>query len=80
MMTDEEALATARYIMRRSTDSITPFQKEVFDLCLWVEDISNRLPKPKRDRKEYMRDYMRLKRARERIASSESRVAGGKQA
>ena len=70
-MTDEEALETARLILAKEA-ILVPITgttwKSVIDLCRWVIEASGRLPKPKQTRNEYMRDYMRLRRAKEKLS------------
>jgi hypothetical protein len=61
-MTDEEALSTAQMLLAKDTTNPGPTWLQVIDLCLWVKDVSKRLPKPKRTRNEYMREYMRMRR------------------
>lgn len=64
-MTDEEAILLAEALLSRDTPNPGPTWLQVIDLCLWVKDISKRLPPPKKSRREYMRDYMRMRRKKE---------------
>ena len=61
-MTDEEAIKLAANLLAKDVPNPGPTWLEVIDLCLWVKDLSKRLPKPKKTRNEYMRDYMRARR------------------
>jgi len=62
-MTDEEALELARWILSTYSPEQRAHPDRITSLCLWVEDVSKRLPQPKKTRSEYMRDYMKLRRA-----------------
>jgi len=61
-MTDEEAILLASTLLSKDTPNPGPTWLQVIDLCLWVQEIGKRLPKPKKTRREYMRDYMRMRR------------------
>jgi hypothetical protein len=68
-MTDDEAIEKIEHLLLMDVKA-GPTWLMVIDVCLWAKSAHKRLPKPKRERKEYMRDYMRLKRAKERLVTS----------
>lgn len=68
-MTDEEALATALKLLDTDVPKPGPTWLSVVDLCFWVKDVSKRLPKPKKNKNEYMKEYMRLWRAKKKLAN-----------
>jgi len=64
-MTDEEALQKIEHLLLMDVKA-GPTWLMVIDVCLWAKALHKRIPGPKRNRREYMRDFMRIKRAKER--------------